>query len=107
MTPRLDKNPLHVLDLAPGATAIEIERAAKRVMAMMAVKYAGADTYASPLGPRPRDPDLVRWAAGELRDPTRRAEHARRALPVGIADPPPDPLAPWPDALAAFGWGPR
>jgi hypothetical protein len=102
-----DRNPYHVLGLEPGCTALEVERAARKVLAMLAVGYTGATTYDSPLGVRPRDATLVRWAAGELRTPELRVQHAADAVPVATAEPPDDRLAPWVDALEAFGWGPR
>jgi hypothetical protein len=103
----IDRNPFDVLGLQPGGSEIEIERAAQKALALLTVGAAGAGTYASPLGPRPRDADLVRWAARELRDPAKRAHHAALVVTVAEEEPPPDPLAPWPEALRAFGWGPR
>lgn len=107
MSRRLAENPFHVLELRPGATAVEVERAGQRLLAMLGVGLAGAGTYATPLGPRPRDADLVRRALDELRDPARRALHeAWATLPPG--DPPPrdEALDPWPGALRALGWEP-
>jgi hypothetical protein len=103
----LDRNPFDVLGLARDCSAMEVERATQKALAMLAVGFEGAGTYASPLGPRPRDADLVRWAATELRDPQKRAEHAARVVAATTAEPPPDRLAGWPEALVAFGWGPR
>ncbi|MEZ4238813.1 MAG: hypothetical protein R3F59_22200 [Myxococcota bacterium] len=100
-------NPFYVLELPASAGAIDVERAAHKVMAMLSVHYAGADRFPSPLGPRPRDAELVRWAAAELRDPDKRQVWAAQVLPVGDVEPPPDPLAPWEDALEACGWGRR
>ena len=103
----IDRNPFDVLALPPGGGERDVERAAHKALALLKVGAAGADTYASPLGPRPRDEDLVRWAARELRDPAKRAQYAASVVVVPDETPPPDPLAPWPDAVAAFGWGPR
>jgi hypothetical protein len=106
----LDRNPYHVLGLPPDCAAMDVERACQKTLAMLAVGFDGATTYATPFGPRTRDADLVRWAAAELRDPKKRAAHARLAAPIGGPGGdavPDDRLAPWAGALAAFGWGPR
>ena len=102
---RLVQNPLYVLELDRRCTAMEVERAAKRVLSMLSLGFDGADRYDTPFGPRPRDVELVRWAATELRDPERRARHAATAIRAEA--PPEDRQAPWPDALPAMGWGPR
>lgn len=105
MSRRIALNPFHVLEVRPGASAMEIERAGQRILAMLGVGLEAAATYPSPLGPLPRDADLVRRSLDELRDPAKRAVHeVWAALPPG--DPPPadDRLAPWPEALRALGW---
>lgn len=98
-------NPFYVLDLRPTATAIEVERAGQKLLAMLAVGLDAAKVYLTPLGERPRDEDRVRQALDALRDPRRRALHElwaslppREIPPERLADPR------WPEALAAFGW---
>lgn len=108
-TPGLDDNPFHVLEVAVDATPPEIERAGAKLLAMLGVGMEAAATYASPLGRRPRDADLVRRSLDRLRDPARRAVDAVWArMPVtDTVAPVSDPaLAPWPDAPRAFGFVP-
>lgn len=103
-----EPNPFEVLELPPDSTAIDIERAANKLLAMLAVGFAGSATYRSGYETRTRDADLVRWAARELRDPARRAVHAATVVPpLDDEDLPEDPRAPWLDALVSFGWGRR
>ncbi|MCA9676301.1 MAG: hypothetical protein KC464_14785, partial [Myxococcales bacterium] len=66
---RVVENPFLVLGLAPTATRMEIEREAGKLLGMLELGLAAAATYATPLGPRPRTPELVRTAAATLRDP--------------------------------------
>ena len=105
---RFSQNPFRVLGLAPAATRAEVERAAQRLLAELELGLAGAQTYATALGPRPRDAEVVRAAAAELRDPEKRAWHELWALAPVRA--PSDPAAaasaaqPVPSALRALGW---
>lgn len=120
---RVVENPFLVLGLAPTATRMEIEREAGKLLGMLELGLAAAATYATPLGPRPRTPELVRTAAATLRDPARRlaAEvwaRAAGAVPggddgggeagAGAAAPGPA-VAPeqprgWPGAPLHLGW---
>jgi hypothetical protein len=110
---RITENPFLVLGLPPTATRMEIEREAQKLLGMLELGLAAAATYDTPLGPRPRTPDLVRAAAATLRDPARRlaAELWASASPPSpqprrgeaTTDQPVGP-APWPDALARLGW---
>jgi hypothetical protein len=68
-------NPFLVLELGPGAGREEIERQGAKLLAMLAAGVAGATTYATPLGARERNPEMVRAAMAELRDPARRLIH--------------------------------
>jgi hypothetical protein len=68
-------NPFLVLALTPTARREEIEREGAKLLAMLAAGLADAATYATPLGPRERTPELVRVALAELRDPARRLAH--------------------------------
>ncbi len=102
MDPLAD-NPFFVLDLTPACTAIEVERQAAKLLAMLELGLAAAGTHASPLGRRPRTPEKVREAAAALRDPARRAAFEPWATaPAGAA--PSAPGAPWPEAFAALTW---
>lgn len=130
-------NPFRVLGLPTGASRIEVEREAARLLGMLALGLEGADRYDSPLGPRPRTPELVREAVATLRDPARRlaAElwaggSTETAVPPVTAGAPVDaapgpaadaaggaPAAPapaaqpriagWPGALRRLGWSRR
>lgn len=97
-------NPFYVLELRPGATDGEIERAGQRLAAMLAVGLEAAKGYATPVGPRIRDEQLVRTALHELRDPRLRGVHAVFALlpaeelPAGRAA-----TEGWPELLRALG----
>jgi len=70
--PRLGENPFAVLDLTSDATRTETERAAQKLLAMLAVGHGSVASYATPLGPRPRTEALVRTAVAALRDPDQR-----------------------------------
>jgi hypothetical protein len=66
------RNPFLVLELPPAANGTQIERQGQKLLGMLAAQLAGADSYATPLGPCPRTPELVRAAMAELLDPDRR-----------------------------------
>jgi hypothetical protein len=95
-------NPFYVLGLRPGAARAEIEQEGQKLLGMLALGLAGAKTYDTPLGPRPRSEDAVRQALAALRDPDRRVQAELWARLE------PEPLAPRAaagfDALAALGW---
>ena len=69
------ENPFFVLDVAPTAAAVEIERQGQRLLAELAAGLDGVRRYPTPFGPRERTPELVRAAMSELRDPARRLAH--------------------------------
>jgi hypothetical protein len=69
------ENPFLVLALSPDASAGAIEREGEKLLAMLAAGLGEAARYETPLGPRPRTPELVRAALAELRDPERRLGH--------------------------------
>lgn len=83
---RLAENPFYVLAISPDASRIEIEREAQKLLGMLELGFAAAETYATPLGPRPRTPEAVRAAVAALRDPYQRllaelwARHAPESL---------------------------
>jgi hypothetical protein len=69
---RVAENPFYVLGLSPDASRIEVEREAQKLLGMLELGFAAAETYATPLGPRERTPELVRAAVATLRDPYQR-----------------------------------
>ncbi|HHO49359.1 MAG TPA: hypothetical protein ENK18_00445 [Deltaproteobacteria bacterium] len=114
---RIAENPFYVLELRPDATAAEIERAGQKLLAMLEIGLEAAASYPTPLGGMPRDPDQVRRAVDELRDPERRIVHelwatlqpdieATLQLVPGAHGERTEP-DPWPGAMAALGWGRR
>jgi hypothetical protein len=112
---RISDNPLTVLGLPAGASRIEIEREGQKLIGMLELGFAEAQTYATPLGPRPRTVELVRAAIAALRDPAHRlvAElWLGEAAPAAAAPAPVDEArheepAAWPDAPALLDWSPR
>ena len=99
------ESPFFVLGLPPDAPRPEVERAAQKLLAELALGRGTATTYATPLGPRTRTADLVRAALAELRDPRKRLLHELRArMPVGEL---PVRRALVPDVLGALGWRSR
>ena len=56
-------NPFFVLGLSPDASRIEIEREAQKLLGMLELGFVGAQTYATPLGPRTRTAETVVGAA--------------------------------------------
>lgn len=106
----LDDNPFFVLGLPADTSRIEIEREAQKLLGMLELGFAEAKTYQTPLGTRPRSPELVRAAVAALRDPYRRliaelwARHAPAVKPVEVAEP--EPEAPRTGIRRSLGWGP-
>jgi hypothetical protein len=110
-------NPFFVLGLGAEASRLEIEREGQKLLGMIELGFADALTYATPLGPRPRDAEGVRAALAALRDPARRlvaevwARHAPPVVSEGIpaADDVGASRAGSPKALlrarARLGWG--
>jgi hypothetical protein len=81
-------NPFFVLGLPCDAGRIEIEREAQKLLGMLELGFAAAQSYATPLGARPRTAEAVRAAVAALRDPHKRlvAElWARHAPPAQAA----------------------
>jgi hypothetical protein len=100
---RFAQNPFYVLGVARDCTRAELERAAQRLLSELELGLAAAATYMTPLGIRPRDADLVRRAAAELRDPARRLWHEIWAsLPARYRPKRQRPAGP--SALGALGW---
>ena len=84
----IEDNPFFVLGLPTDTSRIEIEREAQKLLGMLELGFVDAQTYQTPLGPRPRTAELVRAAVAALRDPYRRlvaelwARHAPPATAV-------------------------
>lgn len=107
---RIAENPFFVLGLSPDASRIELEREAQKLLGMLELGFAGAQTYATPLGPRTRTAESVRAAVAVLRDPYQRlvAElWARHAPPTVEVAPEPAPERPRSHiSRRALGWKP-
>ncbi|MDB4953151.1 MAG: molecular chaperone DnaJ [Myxococcales bacterium] len=107
---KLAENPFFVLGLPTTVSRIELEREAQKLLGMIELGFAGALTYATPLGPRPRTTEAVRAAVAALRDPYQRlvaelwACHAPAA--VSIAPEPASEPAQTPGIRRALGWRP-
>jgi hypothetical protein len=106
---RLSENPFHVLGLRPDCTPMEVEREGRRLLGMLELGFAEAESYETPVGPRARTPEKVRLAMAELMDPDKRVVHEIWAsLTPRPPKAPSDPAeTPWPDALFALGWRAR
>lgn len=107
----VEDNPFFVLGLPADISRIEIEREAQKLLGMLELGFVEAKTYQTPLGTRPRTPELVRAAVAALRDPYRRlmaelwARHAPPLRPVEtVAEAEPGP--PRTGLRRALGWGP-
>lgn len=106
----VDDNPFFVLGLPADTSRIEIEREAQKLLGMLELGFAEVKTYQTPLGTRPRTPELVRAAVAALRDPYRRliaelwARHAPAVKPIEVAGP--EPEAPRIGIRRSLGWGP-
>jgi hypothetical protein len=66
------RNPFFVLGVDIAASAVEVERAGQRLIAMLNLGAASAPSYETPLGIATRDADAVREALALLRDPQER-----------------------------------
>lgn len=69
---RRGDNPFEVLELAPGAAPLEIERQKQKLRGMLELGLDAATRYQTPLGERERTADMVREAAEILGRPTTR-----------------------------------
>lgn len=68
------ENPFFVLDVAWDAPRATVEREAQKLLGMLELGFAAAQTYNTPLGPQPRTNELVRAAVAALRDPSTRVQ---------------------------------
>jgi hypothetical protein len=102
---RILANPFLVLGLAPAASALEVEREGQKLLGMVELGLEAAASYATPLGPRPRSVELLRWAMAELRDPHRRLLHELwLSSGTEVRVPASSGANAWRGARAAFGW---
>lgn len=103
MDPLAD-NPFFILELPTDASAMDVERAGKKLLGMLDLELAQAQTYPTPYGPRARTPEMVRDAVRTLLDPQRRLAmepwaQAPRQAPVCEAG-----IPPWDGAMSAPWW---
>jgi len=111
-TAMLVDNPFFVLGLGTEASRIEVERESQKLLGMLELGFAEVQSYATPLGPRPRTAEAVRAAVAALRDPYQRlvAELWAHHAPPAAAEPPAreaEPSAPPRDGLRRqLGWRP-
>ena len=100
-------NPFFVLELKSDASRLDVERAAQRLMGLLAISAQGADEYQTPVGPGRRDADAVRQALGRLRDPAQRVRYELWANVSLVAVPRTEEnlTAPWEVGARALGWG--
>jgi hypothetical protein len=105
---KLAENPFFVLALSPDASRIELEREAQKLLGMLELGFEGAQTYATPLGPRPRTPEAVRAAVAALRDPYQRllAEVWARHAPASLESAPAEAAVPSTGLRRKLGWRP-
>jgi hypothetical protein len=107
-------NPFFVLEVPTDAAPTEVERAGQRLLALLALGSAAAETYQTPLGPATRDAEKVREALAALRDPEQRVLNELWASVVlaggpasghSNAGPCAGPCGgPWEEAEHALGW---
>ena len=100
-------NPFFVLELKADASRLDVERAAQRLLGLLAIGAQGADEYQTPFGPARRDADSVRQALGRLRDPLQRlqCELWANVPPLAAPDASESLAAPWEAGARALGWG--
>jgi hypothetical protein len=100
-------NPFFVLELETDASRLDVERAAQRLLGLLAIGARGADEYQTPLGPAHRDADTVRQALSRLRDPLQRmrCELWANVSPPTASETGESPTAAWEAGARALGWG--
>ena len=108
---QIAENPFFVLGIGVDASRIEIEREANKLLGMLELDFAGAKTYLTPLGPRPRTSEAVRAAVAALRDPYQRlvaevwARHAPESKVIAVEPEQPADITSE-GARRALGWRP-
>jgi hypothetical protein len=78
MTSAIDlvRNPFFVLELDADASAVDVDRQGKKLLAELELGKNSARSFASPFGALPRDEAGVRAAMAALRDPRLRSLYA-------------------------------
>lgn len=99
----LEQNPFWVLGVPPTASRMEVERAGQKLLLQLGIGAASAQSYDTPLGPRPRDEAAVRAALAALRDPLARALAEPWSEVKAENRPAPPAFA---GALRSIGWRP-
>lgn len=99
-------NPFFVLELKVDASRLDVERAAQRLLGLLAIGAQGADEYRTPFGPARRDADTVRQALGRLRDPVQRVrcELWANVRPPAAPQTSESLTAGWEAGARALGW---
>lgn len=101
---RLSRNPFYVLGVGPQAPPSTVEAEAHALLETLA-RDPESRVYPTPIGPRRRDPTLVREAFSAVIDPDVRVLHEVWAvLPPTWSEPDPDPSSAAPDVMGIFGW---
>jgi len=105
---KLAENPFFVLAVSPDASRLEIEREAQKLLGMLELGFEAAQTYATPLGPRPRTAEAVRAAVAVLRDPYQRllAELWARHAPASLETAREEAAPPSSGLRRRLGWRP-
>jgi hypothetical protein len=99
-------NPFFVLELKADASRADVERAAQRLLGLLAIGAQGADEYQTPFGPARRDADSVRQALGRLRDPLQRVGYELWAniRPLTVPETTESLTGAWEAGARALGW---
>jgi hypothetical protein len=100
------KNCFYVLELAPDASAADIERQGRKLLGMLELGIERSARYACPVGEFARDATTVREALARLRDPKARLREATlaRALTGDKRPGDDDPDAPLRDGFLVGGF---
>jgi hypothetical protein len=100
-------NPFFVLELKADAPRLDVERAAQRLLGLLAVGAQGADEYQTPFGAARRDADSVRQALSRLRDPLQRVRYELWANvpPLAAPETRASLTAAWEAGARALNWG--
>lgn len=99
----LADNPFFVLEISTTASRMEVERAAQKLLAQLAIGVASVQSYRTPFGAQQRDEAKVRGALSALRDPEQRALYELWAEEAS-AEREAATLPGWAGALRSIGW---
>lgn len=110
MLESITRNPFYLLELDPGCSDTEIERAGQKIIGMLKLGLKNADTYTAPSGEHARNESDVRQALAELRDSQKRLFFEMLYFPVEarkkdfLFQPPAQSVFRWAGALRAMGY---